>query len=221
MPQRKRQTLFPKVSLTWKKATEYFRVHQRSECHKTFQVSVKFCKNIVEMVDNNSAKLMFEERKYFKKVMETFQFLGRQGLPFQGDNANDNFTQLLLFRGKDDKRVSEICKLLKNTMETIGEIGILIKYSPKREKRLGEIKGDIISEDGQIEETKNSASIDKLCPTRWTVRAKCYKKIIDNYDPLIELFEYCLTEGNLNAELKARLVVILKWQTSAFCLEFI
>ena len=84
-----------------------------------------------------------------------------------------------------------LCKLLKDTMETVDEICILIKYSPKREKLLGEIKDNIINENDQIEETENSASIDKLCLTKWTVRAKCYKKIIDNYDPLIELFEYC------------------------------
>ena len=40
--------------------------------------------------------------------METVQFLGRQGIAFQGKSENDNFTQALLFRGKDDTNISQI-----------------------------------------------------------------------------------------------------------------
>ena len=33
--------------------------------------------------------------------METVKELGRQGIPFQGDKGNDNFSRILLLRGKD------------------------------------------------------------------------------------------------------------------------
>ena len=36
------------------------------------------------------------KRKYFRKVMETLKELGCQGIPFQGDEGNDNFSCILL-----------------------------------------------------------------------------------------------------------------------------
>ena len=42
------------------------------------------------------------ERQYLKTIMESLQYLGRQGIPLRGkEEGNDNFTQLLLLRGKD------------------------------------------------------------------------------------------------------------------------
>ena len=45
--------------------------------------------------------------------METVQELGRQGIPFQGDEGNDNFSLMLLLRGKDDPEVAK--RVLNNT----------------------------------------------------------------------------------------------------------
>ena len=56
------------------------------------------------MLDSNLEKSRKEERQYLKIVMENTQFLSRQGLAFRGsDDLNDNFTQLLLLRAKDNE----------------------------------------------------------------------------------------------------------------------
>ena len=107
---KKETTFLSKGFRNWKKATEYFKSHQSSECHKvalTFEMTAQSCKNIVEMTNENAVKVRYDERNYLSKVMESVQFLWRQGLPFQGDFGNDNFTQLLLFRGKDDSRIAK------------------------------------------------------------------------------------------------------------------
>ena len=94
----------------WRKAIDYFRTHQQSECHQTasnLEIAPQTCKNIIELTNENAKKLRSAERSYFITVMETVQFLGRQGIAFQGENENDNFTQALLFRGKDDTNISQ------------------------------------------------------------------------------------------------------------------
>ena len=67
---------------------------------------------------------------------------------------------------RNAKSTAERCKLLK---DTIREICILVKYSPKREKLLGNIREN-------IEDEQQPTTLDKLCPTRWTVRAACCNK---------------------------------------------
>ena len=46
-------------------------------------------------------------------VMEKVQGLGRQGIPFQDDEGNDNFSRILLLRGKDDPELAK--RVLNNT----------------------------------------------------------------------------------------------------------
>ena len=48
------------------------------------------------------------------------------------------------------------------------------------------------------------SKLDKLCVTRWTVRAKCYKKILDNYEALLQLWNEALEE-NLDIDTKSRI----------------
>ena len=38
-------------------------------------------------------------------------------------------------------------------------------------------------------------SLNKLCITRWTIRAKCFEKIEMNYIALMKLWDACLEEG--------------------------
>ena len=48
------------------------------------------------------------ERQYLKIIMESLQYLQRQGIPLRGKKeGNDNFTQLLLLRGKDHPFIIE------------------------------------------------------------------------------------------------------------------
>ena len=69
-------------------------------------------------------------------------------------------------------------------MGTVGEICVLVKYSPK---------------------TDHPSKLDKLCVTKWTVRGKCFKKILDNYEPLLQLWEESLKE-DLDFETKSRII---------------
>ena len=49
-----------------------------------------------------------EERQYLTMVMESLQYLARQGIAFHGnDDLDNNFTQLLLLRAKDYPWVKE------------------------------------------------------------------------------------------------------------------
>ena len=77
-------------------------------------------------------------------------------------------------------------------MRTVGEITVLIKYSPKREKMLGSLIENVEG----LEESQEGKgdSLDKMPVTRWTVRANCFKKIIDHYNSLQQLWEDCLQE---------------------------
>ena len=57
-------------------------------------------------------------------------------------------------------------------MGTVGEICVLVKYSPKRENMLGEIKSNVdadIDKEG-LDDDDKVPSLDKLCIIRWTIR---------------------------------------------------
>ena len=81
------------VFCNWKKAIECFEVQMISKCHKTslaYERTTPKCKDVGVMFNSEI------ERKYIRKVMETVQELGRQGIPFQGDEGNDSFICTLL-----------------------------------------------------------------------------------------------------------------------------
>ena len=77
-------------------------------------------------------------------------------------------------------------------MSTAGEICILFKYSPKREKTLGKIVENIESD---LWMELCAGKISKLPTTQWTVRATCFQKIIDSHVPLFKLWVQCLNES--------------------------
>ena len=87
-------------------------------------------------------------------------------------------------------------------MGTIGEITALIKFSPKREKMLGSLIDNV---EGVEETDSKGASLDKLCETRWTVRANCFQKIIDQCSSLQQLWEACLV-GSLTRDMRSRII---------------
>ena len=62
------------------------------------------------------------------------------------------------------KSLTKDCTILRNTLETVGEICVLVKYSPKREKMLGSIMENI---EGEFEQPKTDhpSKLDKLCVT--------------------------------------------------------
>ena len=97
------------------------------------------------------------------------------------------------------KETTKKSKILSDTMDTTGEIAILVKYSPKREQKLESIKV-------MYEEDEAVSRISKLSTTRWTVRANCFQRIRDNYSFLYELWDECLKESGLNRDVKSRII---------------
>ena len=55
---------------------------------------------------------------------------------------------------------------IKKVLEVTYEVTKLIKYSPRREEVIRELKSSLDMETGSM-----SPGIRLLCPTRWTVRA--------------------------------------------------
>ena len=94
------------------------------------------------------------------------------------------------------KSTTEQRQLLRDTLDTVREICILVKYSPKRAKLSGNIQGN-------IEGKYQTFTLDKLCPTRWTVCANCYRKTVTFYDELFSLWDHCLETGKVDRELKS------------------
>ena len=95
------------------------------------------------------------------------------------------------------KEITKESRILSDTMDTSDEIAILVKYSPKREQKLESIKIT-------YEEDEAVNRISKLSTTRWTVRANCSQRIIDNYS--YELWDECLKESGLNIDVKSRII---------------
>ena len=96
------------------------------------------------------------------------------------------------------KDTTKNCKLLLDTMDTAKEVVTLIKFSPKRENLLGEIKEN-------VEEPESAAKgIIGLCPTRWTVRASCFRRILDNYAALLQGWIISL-DGKLQSDIRGTL----------------
>ena len=116
------------------------------------------------------------------------------------------------------KDLTSNCKILGDTMGTVGEITMLIKYSPKRQK----ILGSLIENAEGLEESQDGKgdSLDKMSVTRWTVRANCFKKILDHYNSLQQLWEDCLQE-NLTRDVRSRIISCqtqMKTFSFLFCL---
>ena len=65
---------------------------------------------------------------------------------------------------------------------------------------LGNISDNIGKEDSET-----FKKLKKLSATRWTVHEECMKRVIDNYESLLQLWEECLEE-NLDQEAKVRIV---------------
>ena len=104
------------------------------------------------------------------------------------------------------KSLSKDCTILRNTLGTVSEKCVLVKYSSKCEKMLGSIMENIEGEFEEQPKTDHPSKLDKLCVTRWTVRGKCFKKCLDNYEPLLQLWEESLKE-DFDFETKSRIIV--------------
>ena len=50
-----------------------------------------------------------------------------------------------------------------------------------------------------------ASGLTKFCATRWTVRATCFQRVIDNYDALLKLWNDCL-ETRLESDVRGRII---------------
>lgn len=93
----------------WKDALEYFKAHEASECHSistTYEHILPKYGNIREMTDTSIRASMKENRRCFIKIIESLQYLARQGIAMQGHtDSQSNFLQLLKMRCKDVKEL--------------------------------------------------------------------------------------------------------------------
>ena len=101
------------------------------------------------------------------------------------------------------KSITKDCTIICDVMGTVGEICVLDKYSSKREKMMGSIVQKI---EGEFEGSSRSDNqkLDKLCVSRKTIRAKCFIKILDNYEALLELWGQSLKD-NLDFDTKSEI----------------
>ena len=99
-------------------------------------------------------------------------------------------------------------KLMADVMSTVIEV---VKYSPKREHMLGDIKENLYYDKQDTEviddlEITMAPKLNRLSATRWTVRGNAYKKILLNYDELAIIWQNTLDEGKLDTDVKARII---------------
>ena len=84
---------------------------------------------------------------------------------------------------------------MKDCLDTCYELVKLVKFSPKQEALLHELK----------EETGSDAhGVRTLCPTRWTVHTESLANIIANYDSIKLLWE-APVHATSDTEVKARI----------------
>ena len=75
------------------------------------------------------------------------------------------------------------CKLVNDVLDMTYEVTKLIKFSPRRDRVLERIKAQV---------TPGGTSVRMLCTTRWTVRAKAFRSIIENYTSLQDCWDEVL-----------------------------
>ena len=75
----------------------------------TYEVIVPQCWDIKEMQNESTASQMELNRRCLVKIVETLQFLAREGLALCGDNSDDdsNFMQTLKLLSKDIPQLTD------------------------------------------------------------------------------------------------------------------
>ena len=96
----------------WKRATEKFREHESSECHRECvekMAAKPVHKDIAESLSEQNRAEKEQNRECLKKIIETLKYLTRQGIPLRkgGNEADSNFYQLLNLMAKHDPVLSK------------------------------------------------------------------------------------------------------------------
>ena len=81
----------------------------------------------------------------------------------------------------------KLIQLLRNTMDTVHEISKVLQYSPKR---------------SQCDISPDTTGFRVLRPTRWTVRSKTFRSILEDYVSFLQTWESML-ESRLDSDARA------------------
>ena len=65
------------------------------------------CADVGESMDSQLVQQRQLERKSLLEVIKCLRYLSRQGIPLQGHNNNNNFTQLRYLLGTKDKNIMD------------------------------------------------------------------------------------------------------------------
>ena len=84
---------------------------------------------------------------------------------------------------------------ISDSLDTVREIGKLVKKSPQRNTKLDKIRAEARNE---------SRGVHAFCPTRWTVRGEALAAVINNNAELMELWDWSLIVSK-DTEMKARI----------------
>ena len=97
----------------WKKALEKFQSHEKSDFHRAAVLftSSKGKQSVSQLISNDHAKQMKDNRVALVKIFTSLRYLGRQGLPVRGKLEEQSNLMTLLEERADD--VVELQKWLK------------------------------------------------------------------------------------------------------------
>ena len=87
---------------------------------------------------------------------------------------------------------------MKDALDALFGVSILIKYSPSRDSTLEKLKEAMASE---------ATGFRVLCPTRWTIWANSLKSVLDDYSVLQELWEVSKSHTN-DPAIKGRIISV-------------
>ncbi|XP_048732510.2 zinc finger MYM-type protein 1-like [Ostrea edulis] len=96
-------------------------------------------------------------------------------------------------------------KVMRDALDTVFEMSKLIKYSPRRDTILEQLKREM---------APDTPGFRVLCPTRWTVRAASLNSVLKNYSVLQSLWETCY-ESTKDVETRSRIIGV-KAQMQSF-----
>ena len=74
----------------WKKATEKFAKHEKSDFHRICFQAVSSTVDVGDMLNQQAATEKQQNRDCLLKILSTMRFLARQGLALRGDGDESN-----------------------------------------------------------------------------------------------------------------------------------
>ena len=93
----------------WRHATENFRVHEESDCHKDYVNQLSPPETVCYVDESFDETLICEKarnRQIFLIILRNIQVLSCQGLAFRGNYNEENFDQLMKLSAMVDSRIT-------------------------------------------------------------------------------------------------------------------